>query len=168
MEKTSIELLTEYLPKYGWRGYKVLEDTPRGGKVLTGWASPLGNVRPMFISIDHGQDVMLLVCPALAMAPQDEMPVGQLADVLTALGFANFALTIGRFCYDPRDGEIRFEFGMPIGASTLSYEQFERMLNTTKAAVGYWAPRFKDAAAGDRGGISIMESFIQHVADFAG
>jgi hypothetical protein len=166
-DKTTISLLTEYLPRFGWPGYKVVEDTPAGGKIFTGWVSPVGGVRPMFLVIDHGEETLTLVCPALAAARQDEMPVGQLADTLTALGFANFALQMGRFCYDPRDGEIRFEFGMPLAGARLTYEQFAYMLKAAQAAVTYWAPRIKDAAQGERSGADIVKSFLGHVAQFA-
>jgi hypothetical protein len=167
MTTTTIALLTEYLPRYGWPGFTVVEDTPAGGKIFTGWVSPVGGVRPMFIVLDHRTETLLLVCPALAAAPQDAMPVGQLADTLTALGFANYALQLGRFCYDPRDGEIRFEYGMPVGGAQLSYEQFAFMMNAAQGAVTYWAPRIKDAALGERSGASIVDSFLGHAAQFA-
>lgn len=167
MEHTTISLLTEYLPRYGWPGFKVVEDTAAGGKIFTGWVSPVGGVRPLFLTIDHRNETLTLVCPALAAARQDEMPVGQLADTLTALGFANFALQMGRFCYDPRDGEIRYEYGMPLAGARLTYEQFEHIMNAAQAAVTYWAPRIKDAAFGERSGASIVDSFLGHVAEFA-
>lgn len=167
MERTTIKLLTKYLPRYGWAAFNVVEDTAAGGKILTGWGSPIQGVRPMFITIDHQKDTLLVVCPALATAPQDAMPVGQLADTLTAVGFANYAMLLGRFCYDPQDGEIRYEFGMPIGGAQMSYEQFEHMLNATVAAVTYWAPRIQEAAMGARTGDSVVQSFLSHAAEFA-
>ena len=167
MERTTIKLLTEYLPRYGWAAFNVVEDTTAGGKIMTGWGSPIGGVRPMFITIDHQKDTLLVVCPALAAAPQDAMPVGQLADTLTAVGFANYAMLLGRFCYDPQDGEIRYEDGMPIDGAQMSYGQFEHMLNATVASVTYWAPRMQEAAMGARTGDSVVQSFLGHAAGFA-
>ena len=169
MQRTTIDLLTDYLPKYGWQGYKVVEERPGGGgRILTGWVSPLaGSGRVMFLDVNHGKNTLLLVVPAVAIAPEESMPIGQLADVLTALGFANFALAIGRFAYDPSDGEIRYEYGMPIDATAISFEQFQHMINGAVAAVTYWGPRLKDAAEGDRTGESIVESFLGHARDFA-
>jgi hypothetical protein len=168
MEKTTIQLLTQYLPKYGWPAFKVIEDGPTGGKILTGWGSPLvGESRMMFISIDHRQNTMLVVVPALVSAPQERMSIGQLADVLAALGFANFALSIGRYCYDPSDGEIRYEIGLPIDAAEITFEQFEHLMNIAQAAVTYWAPRIKAVADGERTGASVVQSFLGHVQEFA-
>ena len=168
-EKTTIDLLASYLRKYGWSAFQVIEDTSDGGKILTGWhAQFVDQSRVMFLAVDHRQDMLLLVVPALVSAPQEKMPIGQLADVLMALGFANFALAIGRFCYDPSDGEIRFETGVPIDSAALSFEQFSPLLNAAQAAVGYWAPRLKDVAESKRTGDAVVESFLGHARDFPG
>jgi hypothetical protein len=167
MQKTTIELLSEYLPKYGWPAFKVVEQSPDGGKILTGWKSPfIDDPRLMFIAVSHSDNTFSMVAPMLVSAPQGAMPIGQLADVLTAIGFANFALSLGRFAYDPRDGEIRLEFGMPIDDAELTYEQFEHLMNVAQATVGYWAPRIKDIADGGRTGASVVNSFLGHVAEF--
>lgn len=168
-EKTTIDLLTGYLQKYGWSAFKVIEDTPEGGKILTGWhAQFVDQSRVMFLAVDHRQNMLLLAVPALVGAPQEKMPIGQLADLLMALGFANFALAIGRFCYDPRDGEIRFETGIPVDDTAITFEQFSHLLNAAQAAVGYWAPRLKDVAEGKRTGDAVVESFLGHARDFTG
>ena len=168
MERTTIELLTEYLPRMGWPAFAVVEDTPEGGRILTGWHSPFVNEqRVMFMALDHRNNTLQVVVPMLVSAPQEAMPVGQLADVLTALGFANYAMSTGRFSYDPRDGEIRFEFGMPVDNAVLSFEQFQHMVTAAQFAVLYWAPRLADVADGTRSGESVVESFVGHVKDFA-
>ena len=168
-EQTTIGLLTGYLPRYGWPGFQVIEDTREGGKILTGWHSQfVDESRVMFIALDHGQNTLLLAVPALVSAPQETMPIGQLADVLMALGFANFALSIGRFAYDPRDGEIRFEIGMPIDNAAITFEQFAQLLSVAQAAVSYWAPRLNDVAEGERSGDAVVGSFLAHVTEFEG
>ena len=167
MKKTTLKLLTEYLPKYGWPAFQVVDDTTDGGKILTGWSSPfISEPRLMFISVSHSQNTFNVVVPMLVSAPQEEMPIGQLADVLTAIGFANYALALGRFAYDPRDGEIRLEFGIPIDGAAITYGQFEHVMNVAQASVMYWAPRIKDIAEGGRTGGSVVASFLDHAAEF--
>lgn len=169
MAGTTIELLKDYLPKYGWPAFQVIEDTLAEGKILTGWHSEfVDETRVMFVALDHQKNTMLVAVPAVVSAPQQEMPIGQLADVLMALGFANFALPMGGFAYDPRDGEIRFECGVPIDGATLTFEQFAHILNTSVTAVSYWAPRLNAVAGGVRTSTNVVESFLGHVADFAG
>lgn len=168
MAQTTIALLTQYLPRYGWPAFAVVEDTPQGGKILTGWRSPfVDEQRVMFLALDHRANVLLVVVPALVSAPQERMPIGQLADVLTALGFANYAMSAGRFAYDPRDGEIRFENDVPIDNAELSFEQFQHVMNAAQSAVTYWAPRLHDVAVGQRTGADVVESFFRHVEEFA-
>ena len=168
-QMTTIDLLTGYLPRYGWPGFQVVEDAPEGGKILTGWHSQfVAEARVMFITVDHKANLLHLIVPALAGAPQDQMPIGQLADVLTAIGFANYALPLGSFEYDPRDGEIRFSVGFPIDDSAISFEQFQHLLNGAQAAVTYWAGRLKDVAGGKRTGDAVVESFLGHAREFAG
>jgi hypothetical protein len=122
----------------------------------------------MFITVDHKANLLHLIVPMLASAPQGQMPIGQLADVLTAIGFANYALPLGSFEYDPRDGEIRFSVGVPIDATAISFEQFQHLLNGAQAVVTYWAPRLNDVSAGKRSGDAVVESFLGHARDFSG
>jgi Putative bacterial sensory transduction regulator len=168
MAQTTVALLTQYLPRYGWPAFAVVEDTPDGGKILTGWRSPfVDEQRVMFLALDHRANVLLVVVPALVSAPQERMPISHLADVLTAVGFANYALSTGRFAYDPRDGEIRYEYDLPVDNAEISFEQFQHILNAAQAAVMYWAPRFQEVAQGARTGGAVVDSFFQHVAAFA-
>lgn len=167
MGQTTIELLTGYLPRYGWPGFQVMDSGPDGGKILTGWHSQfIDESRVLFIELDRQSNTLLLVVPALVSAPQERMPISQLADVLTALGLANFALSFGRYAYDPRDGEIRFEIGIPIDNAEISFEQFAHLLNVAQAAVTYWSPRFNDVAEGKRTGASVVDSFIGHAKEY--
>lgn len=165
--RTTIELLTGHLTRYGWPSFTVIESGPDGGKILTGWHSPLlDDSRMLFIELDHRSNTLMLVVPALTVAPQERMPIGQLADVLTALGFANFGLVFGRFAYDPSDGEIRYNVGVPVDHAEITFEQFAHVLNVAQGAVSYWAPRLQDVAGGKRTGGSVVESFIRHAKEY--
>ena len=155
------KLIGAYFKKYGWDKFQVLQDGGGETKVLTGWASPAG-AHALFVAVDQAKNTALVVVPQLAKAPREDFGPSDLADILMALGFANYQLLLGKFSYDPADGEIRFEYTFPTDGAKMSYEQFAHIIRATTASVEYWAERITDACEGRRSGESLVESFLSH------
>lgn len=159
---TNIRDIGAYLERFGFQNYKIIADGPDGGHLLTGWDGKYVSS----IEVNHRTNTVMFVVPGIAAAPRDQISPGRLADILMAVGFANYALLIGRFAYDPNDGELRYNYVMPIDNATLTFEQFNHVMTATVQTVDYWAPRLRAACEGARTGESVVESFMGHIAGF--
>lgn len=159
----SKELIGSYLKRYGWQKFDVRQDTPQFTEILTGWQDTKNAIHLMLIKILKEKNVIVFVLPNVAKAPRDQIHIGQLGDILMALGFINYQVLLGRFSYDPNDGEIRFEDAMPIDNANLSYEQFEHIIKAITITVDYWYSRILDVCKGERTGEALIESFIEKV-----
>ena len=167
-KEVSTKLIAAYLKKLGWQKFQVTEDSAETTAILTGWISDLDSVpHNLAIIVNRARSVMMFKVPGLAKAAPESMSPGQLADVLMAIGFANYALALGRFSFDPTDGEITFEYGFPFHNATISVEQFGHILEAFTHSVGYWGPRVNDVCAAKRTGEDVMESFVQHARGFS-
>jgi hypothetical protein len=163
------KVIGKYLERYGWAKYQVMSDTKTDTKILTGWregADDEGHF--MEIRIDHENHSLLFNVPQIASAKSDELSTSVLADVLTAISFANYSSVIGHFSYDVRDGEVRIEYAMPTDNSTVTYEQFEHVVNALKLMTDYWAGPVSDLCKGRRTSESVVDSFIKLVQGFGG
>jgi len=160
------KLLATYLKRYGFEKFDILSDSGNETRIMTGWASPGSGVpHVLVITVDRAKNAALFIVPNLAKAPREDLGPSDLAEILAALGFANYSLMLGKFSYDPSDGEIRFEYAMPIDNSKMSYEQFAHILKATTHTVEYWAKRIKDSCEGERSGDEIVESFMTHARE---
>jgi len=168
-KQVSTKLIAAHLKHHGWAKFQVIEDTAEMTVIHTGWKSDLDDKVPhnLSIHVNRNRSVMLFKVPQLASAPPESMSPGRLADLLMAIGFANFALALGRFSYDPSDGEITFEYGFPFHNASISPEQFGHILDAFTHTVGYWGPRVNDVCGGERTGETVMESFIGHARGFS-
>ena len=166
-DKVTTNQMTAYLQKFGWPKFRITEDTPGVSKIFTGWTDQK-EVFQLAITVNRQQSIVMFVVPDIAHAKREEKSPKELADILMALGFANFATVLGRFAYDLRDGELRYECAHPVHANKLTYEQFEFILNSTVATVQYWGPRLRNVCGGDRTGEEIVKSFLEHIEHFRG
>jgi hypothetical protein len=164
MSTTTIKDIASHLERFGFKNYKIIEDTAEGGKLLTGWDGKYVSA----LEVNHRTNTLQFIVPGIAAAKRDEISPGRLADILMAVGFANYALLIGRFAYDPNDGELRYNYVMPIDNASVTFEQFNHVMSATVQTVNYWAPRLRTACEGVRTGESVVESFIGHIAGFKG
>jgi hypothetical protein len=144
-------LIERYLDRYGWARHEAQEEPgEREGVVLTGWRSSLGgdgyllHVDPMV-----ERNAFSLIVPGIVSAPRDATPESRLTGLLMGVGYVNYKIMIGKFAWDPADGEVRFQLAFPIGGSKLSYEQFEHCLRVTTTAVEEYAPKLKAIVEGD-------------------
>lgn len=65
--------------------------------------------------------------PSLTVVPQEHPMLGK---VLTVLMTENDRVKVGRFCYDPDDGEIYLDWFLPLEDAPVTNQQLERCLKT--------------------------------------
>jgi hypothetical protein len=76
-------------------------------------------------------------------------------------------LILGKFAYDPRDGEVRFSVDVPIDGNDLSYEQFQHCILVVVKTVEEYAPKLKAIAAGEKTAQQLLEEELGSEAEMA-
>ena len=150
--QVTLELLKGYLERFGWSRYKAVDEPfEKEGIIYTGWrSSEEEEGYNMAIDPMVEKNCLSFRVPKILMAPRDTTPTERLADLLLAMGFINYRIILGKFAYDPRDGEIRFSVDVPIDENDLSYEQFQHCLGVAVKMVEEYAPKLKAIAAGEK------------------
>jgi len=150
--QVTLELLKGYLERFGWSRYKVVDEPfEKEGVIYTGWrSSEEAEGYNMAIDPMVEKNCLSFRVPKILMAPRDTTPTERLAELLMAMGFINYRIILGKFAYDPRDGEVRFSVDVPIDENDLSYEQFQHCLGVAVKMVEEYAPKLKAIAAGEK------------------
>ena len=150
--QVTLELLKGYLERFGWSRYKAVDETfEKEGIIYTGWrSSEEAEGYNMAIDPMVEKNCLSFRVPKILMAPRDTTPTERLAELLMAMGFINYRIILGKFAYDPRDGEVRFSVDVPIDENDLSYEQFQHCLGVAVKMVEEYAPKLKAIAAGEK------------------
>jgi len=141
----TLDLLKQYLERFGWRRYMATDEPfEKEGIIYTGWRSSPG-VEGYNVVIDPMVEKNLLSIKVIKvlMAPPKGTRANRLSDLLMAMSFINYRIILGKFAYDPRDGEVRFSVDMPIDESELTYEQFHHCLGVAVATVEDYAPKLQ-------------------------
>lgn len=151
---TSVTLrgLQEYLERFGWSRYKAVDEPgEREGIIYTGWRSSEEEEGYILI-IDPmvEKDCLSFRVKEVLKAPREGTPPERLAALLMAMGFINYRIILGKFAYDPRDGEVCFSVDVPIDENDFTYEQFEHCLQVTVRMVEQYAPALRAIAAGEK------------------
>ncbi|MCS6923532.1 MAG: YbjN domain-containing protein, partial [Fimbriimonadales bacterium] len=63
--------------------------------------------------------------------------------LLTAMSFINYRIILGKFAYDPRDGEVRFSVDVPIDENTFTYAQFFHSMGVVIKTVEQYTPKLR-------------------------
>jgi len=150
--QVTLELLKGYLERFGWSRYKAVDEPfEKEGVIYTGWrSSEEAEGYNMAIDPMVEKNCLSFRVPKILMAPRDTTPTERLAELLMAMGFINYRIILGKFAYDPRDGEVRFSVDVPIDENDLSYEQFQHCLGVAVKMVEEYAPKLKAIAAGEK------------------
>jgi hypothetical protein len=125
----------KYLEKHGWSKYRIIEEeNEKEGMVLTGWQGRVGGIG---VSIDPMVEKNCLTFKALDIlkARPSSTPTERLVGLLMGMEHLNWRLILGKWTYDPSDGEVRFELGIPIDDDDLSFEKFEHCVRAMVSAV---------------------------------
>ena len=80
--------------------------------------------------------------PEIVQAPMEDGPE-RLGDLTLAIGFINYRIIIGKFAYDPRDGEVRFSVDVPIDENTFTYAQFVHTMGVVIKTTEQYAPQLR-------------------------
>ena len=150
--QVTLELLKGYLERFGWSRYKVVDEPfEKEGVIYTGWrSSEEAEGYNMAIDPMVEKNCLSFRVPKVLVAPRDTTPAEQLAELFLAMSFINYRIILGKFAYDPRDGEVRFSVDVPIDENDLSYEQFQHCLGVAVKMVEEYAPKLKAIAAGEK------------------
>lgn len=150
--QVTLEQLKGYLEQFGWHKYEAVQEPfEKEGVLLTGWRS--SPQAPGYeVSIDPMVEKGCLSFKAhkLLHAPPDTTPPDILKELLMALGCLNYRMILGKFGYDPADGEVRFTVDMAIDDNTITYEQFHHCLGVVVAMVEGHVPDLKAILEGKK------------------
>lgn len=150
--QVTLDLMKQYLERFGWSRYKAVEEPmEKEGIIHTGWRSS-PDVEGFNLAIDPmvEKNCLSFRVPKILTVSLDETPEERLKDLMVAMGFINYRIILGKFAYDPRDGEVRFSVDIPIDENTVTYEQFEHCLGVTIKMVEEYAPKLKAIANGEK------------------
>lgn len=84
-----------------------------------------GGVCHLFLRLMEEGEAIYLRIPYLAVVPADHP---NLTKALLMLMAENDRVKVGRFCYDPNDGEVYLDWFIPLEDSTLTSQQLGRCL----------------------------------------
>ncbi len=145
MSNITLKMLTEYLEQFGWSRYQAVDEPfEKEGIIYTGWHSSAEEegykmtIDPM---VEKG--CLSFRVPKLLMAPLEENPE-RLDDLTLAIGYINYRIILGKFAYDPRDGEVRFSVDVPIDENTFTFAQFVHTMGVVIKTVERYAPKLQD------------------------
>ncbi len=150
--QVTLDLMRQYLERFGWSRYKAVEEPlEKEGIIHTGWrSSPEEEGFNLAIDPMVEKNCLSFRVPKILTAPLDTTPAERLKDLLVAMGFINYRIILGKFAYDPRDGEVRFSVDIPIDENTVTYEQFQHCLGVAVKMVDEYAPKLKAIVNGEK------------------
>lgn len=146
----TVRTLEGYLRRFGWNRYQTKrEEGEREGLILTSWGGVSGEY---ILSIDPIEEKQVLIfhVPRILSAPLDGTPSNCLLELLIALGRINYEIILGKFSYDPRDGEVRFSLTLPTDRSNFTYEQFKHCMEVIVRTVEIHRPLLQQIARGEK------------------
>jgi len=157
-KKVTVDLIESYLKKHGWTQFQTLpQPGEKEGMVITGWQGASGQGHTLFIDPDVERRSLIFHAHNIAEAPPDSTPAERLSGVLIAMGALNYELVLGKWSYDPRDGEVVFRLGIPIDRGDLHYDDFEHVLRCVIAAVEGDGPKLKAIVDGTKTAQEVIE-----------
>lgn len=157
--QVTLDQLKGYLEQFGWSRYQAVQEPfEKEGVLLTGWKSS-PDAEGYKVSIDPmvEQGCLSFKAHGLLHAPPDETAPDILKELLVALGCLNFRMILGKFSYDPRDGEVRFSVDVAIDDNTITYEQFHHCLRVVVAMVEEHVPNLKAILEGRKKAKDVCE-----------
>lgn len=149
--RVTLELLQTYLEKAGMQGYQK-EDC-----LYTGWQIKPGQGYTIMVRVYPDVNEVSFIVPKVFTAPPLLYSPENFKNFLMALHFLNFVTMLGKFSYDPRDGEVRYEIFVPVDENTLTFEQFGHCIKAALAAVETEVPKLKAILEGKIG----LHEFLQ-------
>lgn len=159
MSNVTLELMMEYLTRFGWRKYKAAQEPlEKEGIIFTGWHSP-GHEECYVLTIDPMVELGCLSfrVPQILKALPDQLPNEWIGTLCFAIAYLNYRLLLGKFAFDPSDGEVRFSVDLPIEENSFTLEQFVHCLGAIVHSVEKYAPALRKFAQGEQTTKEFME-----------
>lgn len=151
MSKVSIKMLEAYLKRFGWSRYQVRQEQgEKEGAITALWGPAGGHTYGLIIDPIEEKQVLMFHVPKVLSAPQRSTSDKALLELLTALGQINYQIILGKFSYDPRDGEVRFSITLPTDDNTVTYQQFQHCMGVLITAVERYRPTLEQIARGEK------------------
>jgi Putative bacterial sensory transduction regulator len=147
-KQVTTKLIEKYLDRHGWHTHRSV-DQPTGGLVLTSGTAPTGGQVNLGIALLNPQKALVFQVPNVLKAPLDETPADRLSGLLLMMGLLNYKTIVGKWAYDPSDGEVAFRAGVPIDEGGLTFEHFEHCLRAVTASLGD-APALQAILSGEK------------------
>jgi len=156
----TLETLTEYLERFGWKQYRA-EDEPaeKEGLIRTGWrSSQTGRGYDLIIDPVVEKNCLIFRVPWVIKVPWDTTPSDRLTGLMALLPWINYRIILGKFAYDASDGEVRFSIDVPIDDADFNYTQFEHVLHITLSTMRKWDPRLQALLQGE---VQVEDLFVE-------
>lgn len=173
MSKVTIKMLEVYLKRFGWSHYETKrEEGEKEGLIIAPWGRAGGETYGLVIDPVEEKEVLLFHVPRVLSAPPGRTPSNCLLELLMALGRINYQIILGKFSYDPRDGEVRFSVTMPTDKNTLTYEQFEHCMGVITRTVERYHPLLEKIVRGEKthrdiGEADELATLLRHLLDLS-
>ncbi len=104
-------------------GVKFFAD-PQKETILLGFSGTNGIFTILLKRVEDGEGVFLRV-PGVAMVKDDHPFKAKALEILLT---ENHQVKVGRFCYDPQDGEVYVDWFLPLEDGTLTLSQLRRCI----------------------------------------
>jgi hypothetical protein len=151
MASVTLQMLKGYLERFGWSRYQAVDEPfEQEGLIHTGWrSSEADEGYTMTIDPMVERNCLSFKVVRILSAPLDSTPRERLSDLWLAMSYINYRIILGKFAYDPSDGEVRFSVNVPIDQNTFTYEQFTHTMGVVIKTVERYAPILRRIVAGE-------------------
>jgi len=145
MRHVTLELIKQYLERAGWVKYEeVDEPQEQEGMIFTGWrSSPSSEGYVVCIVPMIEKKCLSFRTEQLIFLPVNEISVDVLINLLLAMLWINYRIILGKFSYEPINGEVKFSIDIPIDGDNFGYGQFLHSLGVFVSVVESYAPSLK-------------------------
>jgi hypothetical protein len=151
MASVTLQMLKGYLERFGWSRYQAVDEPyEQEGLIHTGWrSSEADEGYTMTIDPMVERNCLSFKVVRILSAPLDSTPRERLSDLWLAMSYINYRIILGKFAYDPSDGEVRFSVDVPIDQNTFTYEQFTHTMRVAIEMAERYAPILRRIVAGE-------------------
>ncbi len=159
---TTLDLLSRYMDRLGYKHATVIEPFEQEGVIITGFTFVERDLQ-VTVVIDPivEKGCLLFKVPRIFHAPVDRTSPDRLLELLKAIGYFNYSIILGKFCYDPRDGEVSFEVNIAIDDSVVTFAQFKHCLDVVLGELEDKVPKLRAILAGEASASDFMKPLLQ-------
>jgi hypothetical protein len=147
---TTLALLSGYMDQLGYKYFTVTESREEEGMIISLFSLAEAELQlTIFIDPIVEKGCLLFKAPRVLHAPVGTTSPDRLLELLKAIGYINYSIILGKFCYDPRDGEVSFEVNIPIDDSAVTFGQFKHCLIVLLGELEEKVPKLRRILAGE-------------------